>query len=235
MTCMTCMTCMCCVWNMPSWSKLQFWKTWITPALPYQTGRKKSLNDGPFWSPSIRVHQISYHECKSLRNTNTSRTLCVTWVLITKDSHDLFVIQGRNHIVPVHPTPAIAGTLSNSKRTHTGCVSSVSCRICPIHLEVGSLMLAGSKLLILAHLAFWCQIFLNMRFIKREVGTWPFQMVTHDMDINDIQPHKVQKTEQEHAGARDSKGLDKACHFCYLCCDWRTNVSITSSGLLVWQ
>ena len=53
-------------------------------------------------------------------------------------------------------------------------------------------------MLILAHLAFWCQgSFINMRFIEREVDTWPFQIVTHDMDIKTFQPHKVRKTKQE--------------------------------------
>ena len=72
----------CCVQNMPSWSKLQFWKTWITPALPHPNwAEKKLVNDGPFFDLRIiRVHQISYHdhERKSHRYEHFSNNFCVT-------------------------------------------------------------------------------------------------------------------------------------------------------------
>ena len=90
-------------------------------------------------SLSIRVHQMSYHECKSRRYEHFSKIFVSPQVQITKHSHFLFYQpkgdKGGTHL-PVHPTHAIAGMLSNSKRTHTGCVSSVSCRSCPVHLEV---------------------------------------------------------------------------------------------------
>lgn len=54
---------LCCVQNMPSWSKLQFWKTWITPALPHPNWAEKKLKTMSlfdlFQSEFIRFHTMN--------------------------------------------------------------------------------------------------------------------------------------------------------------------------------
>ena len=95
----------------------------------------------PNWADLFQSEFIKCHTMNvNLIDTNTSRKFLCNLRCKSQNIHIFFFINQRGirgeHISPVHPTHAIAGMLSNSKRTHTGCVSSVSCRSCPLHLEV---------------------------------------------------------------------------------------------------